>query len=151
MSLSLSFMLDHSLSLKKQRTQLSPSFSVTLKIFFSFFFLSSHSQTSEVLTLSLVTSGVPRIFKRAGGIQPQSIMLSGKIFQGVKKGLYFESLSVLSIFLPENLVISLKKEKKKVYFLNRSLIFCISDLQGGHGTIPPPPLNTVLFATDSER
>ena len=59
-------------------------------------------------------------------------MLSGKNFQVVakeKKALAL-SLSLLSIFRPKNIVISKKRSSLR-------MIFCISDLQGDHGTMPP--------------
>ena len=60
-----------------------------------------------------------------GGIQLQSIMLiRGKNFSSGKKGLYFESVLVLSIFLSKIQVVC----RKKVFTLNLSLIFRISDL-----------------------
>ena len=61
--------------------------------------------------------GVPRSFERMGAIQPQSNMLSGKLFLSVKK---------------------------KVFTLNMSLISRVGYLQGGsHGTMPSF-LNTLL-------
>ena len=62
-------------------------------------------------------------------------MRSGNIFLSGKRGPNIESVSVLSIFLPENTLIS----KKKVFTLNLYLISRISDLQGEpHGTMAPP-------------
>ena len=52
-------------------------------------------------------SGVTRIFERS--IQFQSNMLRGKFFQMERKGFYFASVSIFSIFLTKNIVISLKK------------------------------------------
>ena len=60
-------------------------------------------------------SGVPRIFeRRKGAYNHNQICLVEKFFQVVakKKGLPFESVLVLLIFLPKNVVIS-KKNKKR--------------------------------------
>ena len=50
-----------------------------------------------------------REFLKGGAIQLQSIVLSGKFFSSGKKSLQFESVSVLSIFIPEIPVISKKR------------------------------------------
>ena len=78
-------------------------------------------------------SGVPRIFEKKGvwGIQPQSYILSGKYFQIVakEKSLYFECVSILSIFCHKNIVFS-KTSLPVKPASNFSWV--------GHGTMLPP-------------
>ena len=63
-----------------------------------------------------------RGFLKGGPYNYNQLCLMEKFFQMIKKGLHFESVPVLSIFLPKIQVTS----RKKVFTLNLSRMFRIN-------------------------